>query len=259
MEKRTKHEKITGIQRVLEAHGRFDYDYIPFGTHWKIPNEHFRYRKRGLSALAVGFWRTFLFLFTKPLIAVYRPKVTGRKNLKAVGKSGMVSIMNHFCYLDTLFVREAVGHFRSFHTMGYKNNKTGLGGHIVRHGGMLPFSPNFTAARNLNAEIGRLLDAGKIVNFYPEQALWTNYQKPRPMKDGAFHYAIKHNVPVLPVFCTFQKDKRGHMHKLRINILPAIYADESLPRKEKLADMKLRAQKAWQSCYETAYGIPLDY
>lgn len=258
--KRTKYQKIHKIQETLEGYRRFDCDYIPFGTHWKNPDKSFRYRKRGFDRLVVGFWRTILFLFGPLIIGVgYGARVTGRKNLKAVKKTGIVSICNHFCYLDTLFVRQAVGHYRSFHTMGPKNNKTGPGGHIVRHGGMLPFSPDLEAARNLSREIERLLENGKIVNFYAEQALWTNYQKPRPLKDGAFHYAIKHNVPVLPIFCTFRKNKRGHMHKLRINILPAIYASEALPRKEKLADMKTRAETAWRQCYESAYGKPLEY
>ena len=260
MKKRAKHEKIEKIQNALEGYRRFDYDYIPFGTHWKFPDKKFRYRKTGIDRLGVGFWRTLLFLFGWLLIGVcYGARVTGRKNLKAVKKTGCISICNHFSFLDTLFVRQAVGHYRSFHTMGPKNNKTGLGGHIIRHGGMLPFSPNLEATRNLNAEIERLLKAGKIINFYPEQALWTNYQKPRPMKDGAFHYAIKHNVPVLPIFCTFKKDKKGHMHKLRINILPAIYANESLSRKEKIADVKERATAAWRECYEKAYGKTLKY
>ena len=260
MEKRTKYEKIQKIQAVLESHRRFDYEYIPFVGGWEMPDKDFRYKRTGLDRAVVGFWRTMLFLLGPLLIRVcYGARVAGRKNLKAVKKTGAISICNHFSYLDTLFVRQAVGHFRSFHTMGPKNNKTGLGGHIVRHGGMLPFSSDMAAARNLNVEIGRLLESGRIVNFYTEQALWTNYQKPRPMKDGAFHYALKHSVPILPVFCTFQKDKRGHMHKLRIHILPAIYADESLPRKEKLLRMKAQAQEAWQKCYEQAYGKRLEY
>lgn len=260
MKKRAKHEKIAGIQTVLEGYRRFDFDYIPFGPHWKMPDADFRYRKRGLDRLGVGFWRTVLFLFSRFLIwFAYGARVRGKKNLRAVKGTGAVSVMNHFSYLDTLFVRHALGHFRTYHTMGPKNNRTGFGGHIIRHGGMLPFSADLSAARNLNAEIERLLKGGKIVNFYAEQALWTNYQKPRPMKDGAFHYAIKYGVPVIPVFCTFRKSKRGHIKKLTINILPAVFADGALSRRERLADMKARAETEWRECYERAYRIPCAY
>lgn len=258
--KRTKLQKVTGIQETLERHRRFDYDYIAFGPHWTMPDKNFRYRQRGIDRVITGFWRTLLKIFAPILIKVaYGAKVTGRENLKALKKQGAICVCNHFSYLDTLFVRAATGHYRSYHTMGPRNNKTGFGGHVIRHGGMLPFSADRAALRNMTAEMERLLKNGKIINFYAEQAMWVNYQKPRPMKDGAFHYAIKFGVPVLPIFCTFQKNKRGHMRKLRIHILPAIFVDETLPRGERLADMKNRAETAWRECYEQAYNTPLTF
>ncbi len=259
--KRTKNEKIRGIQATLERHRRFDFQYIPILGHYVMPDKNYAYRQHGFSLFLTGFWRTFLKLFTRPLfwIAYGGVSVKGKKNLKAIGKSGAISVCNHFNYLDTLLVRTALGHFRTFHTMGPWNNKTGFAGHIIRHGGMWPFSKDREATRNLLAEMERQLKRGKIVNFYAEQVMWTNYQKPRPMKDGAFHYAIKFHVPVLPIFCTFKRNKRGHLKRVRIHILPAIYADEDLPKGERLQDMKRRAETEWKDCYESAYGLPLTY
>lgn len=255
-----KQKKIQAIQDTLERHRRFDYDYIPFGNSWTMPSADYEYRQRGFARLETGIWRSIMsVLAPHALRIVYGAKVVGKKNYKALGKRGAVCVCNHFNYLDTLFVRQATGYFRSYHTMGPFNNKKGLGGHIIRHGGMLPFSTNMTAMKNFMRETERLLKAGKIVNFYAEQAMWLNYQKPRPMKDGAFYYAIKYGVPVLPLFCTFKKNKRGHIKKLRIHVLPAVYADETLPKTERLADMKARAERAWKDCYESAYGIPLEY
>ncbi len=261
MKKRTKQERREKIQEVLEGYRRFDYDYIPFGTHWKNPDETYRYRGNAADHVATGFWRTVTFLLAYPAMRLlYGVKITGKENLRALGKKqGAICVCNHFSLLDTLFVRLAVGHYRSFHTMAPQNNKTGLGGHIIRHGGMLPFSPNLSAMRNLNAEMGRLLQKGKIVNIYSEQAMWINYRKPRPMKDGVFFYAAKHSVPVLPIFCTFEKTARGRMKKLRIHILPAVWTDETLPKKQRMAEMRRAAEGAWKECYERAYGIPLEY
>ena len=42
---------------------------------------------------------------------------------------------------------------------------------------------------------------GKIL-IYPEQSMWYNYRKPKPLKVGAFSFAVKNNVPVLPIFIT---------------------------------------------------------
>ena len=257
---RTKAEKARRIQDTLEGYRRFDYDYIAFGNDWEIPDGKYRYRQPWYERILTGFWRVLLGVFGPLLIRVlYGAKTYGRKNVRALKGRGAISVCNHFNHLDTLFVRDAIGHFRSFHTMAPWNNKGGLGGHIIRHGGMWPFSNNVTATKNLMREMGKRLHEGKIVNFYAEQAMWINYQKPRPMKEGAFHYAVKFNVPVLPVFCTFQKNANGHIKKLRIHTMPAIYPDEMLPAKERAHAMRAAAEAAWRECYKRAYGIPLKY
>lgn len=258
-QKRGRLEKREKIQETLEAYRRFDYDYLSFGTHWRIPDGSFDYS--GSKRKVGSFLIRLITAVVGPVLikAAYGAKVVGKRNLRALGKRGAVCVTNHFAYLDTLFVRQAVGYYRSYHTVAPWNNKTGVGGWFLHRGGILPFSPNLAATRNLNREIERLLKEGKIVNFYAEQAMWVNYQKPRPMKDGAFRYAVQNDVPVLPVFCTFRKNKRGHMKKLRINILPPVYADESLPKKERAAKLRRDAEAEWKACYESAYGIAAEY
>ncbi len=258
--KRTKKEIIDGVQGTLEGYRRFSMETIAYGKDWSMPNGNFKYRQPWYSRLETGFWRSIMGLFGPILLKVgYGAKVVGKKNLKLVKKSGAITICNHIHYLDTLFVRQGIGHVNSYHTMAPWNNKNGVGGHIIRHGGMLPLSSDFTAMKNLSAEMERLLKKGKRINFYPEHSMWWNYQKPRPMKEGAFHYAVKFDVPILPVFCTFNKTKKGKMKKLRIHVLPPIYADKSLPRKERVQKMKEQAEEAWKNCYESAYGKQLEY
>lgn len=259
-QKRTKLEKREKIQATLEGYRRFDYDYIPFGHRWVMPDGKHRYRLNVFDR-ALGAIVRFLLctLGTLVIKAVYGARVTGRKNKKAIKGKGAFCVCNHFSFLDTLFVRSAAGHFRSYHTAAPYNNKRGIGGWFLRRGGLLPFSGNLAATKNLMREMERLLGAGKIVNFYAEQAMWVNYQKPRPMKEGAFYYAVRYNVPVLPVFCTFKKTKRGHIRKLRINILPPVFADETLPRNARIAKMKEDCERACRECYEKAYGKPLEY
>lgn len=259
-QKRNALEKRDGIQAVLEGYRRFDYEYISTGDKWTVPDAKYRYRQKFPDTLITGFWRTTIQIAAPVAIKlIYGAKVTGKENLKALQGNGALCVCNHFSYLDTLFVRAAVGHYRSFHTMTQRNNKTGIGGHIIRHGGMLPFSENYTAMKNLVAEMDRLLKKGKIINFYAEKAMWINYQKPRPMKEGAFTYAVKYDVPVLPIFCTFEKNAKGHIRNLRINILPPVYPEPTLGRRERAAAMCAAAESEWKDCYEKAYGIPLEY
>lgn len=258
--KRTNNEKNTRIQELLEKHGKLNADYGPVVGEWTMPDGNYKYRQNFFHS-AISFTvrlATAVFAFALSKV-VYGAKVIGKENLKKVKGSGAICVCNHFSFLDTLFVRQAVGYFRSYHTVSPINNKKNFLGAFMRHGGILPFSSDFAAMRNLNEEIGRLLQKGKIINFYAEQSLWVNYRKPRPMKRGAFAYAVKYGVPVLPLFCTFGKSKRGKIKKLRINILPPVYADPSLPERLQAESMMQSAQDLWTECYEKAYGIPLKY
>lgn len=258
--KRSPLELRESIQATLEGYRRFDYDYIPFGNNWFIPDADFKYRQGLGGRIVTGFFRTVLQLAAPILLkVVYGCRVVGKENRRALKKQGAIAVCDHMSYLDTLFVRAALGHYRSFHTMAPWNNKRGVGGWFMRHAGMWAFSSNLTATKNLMREMERRLAQGKFINFYAEQAMWVNYRKPRPMKDGAFYYAVKFGVPVLPVFCTFRKDKKGRMRRLRIHILPAVYADETLPRPARIAKMKADAEAAWRACYEKAYQKPLEY
>ena len=258
--KRSPLELRESIQATLEGYRRFDYDYIPFGDTWVIPDERTAYRPDLFGRIAGGFFRTVECLFGPLIIKlVYGAKLVGRENLKALGGKGAITVCNHFSFLDTLFLRHAVGHYRSYCTAAPWNNKRGLGGWFIRRGGMWAFSADLAAMRNLMHEMKTRLEEGGIVHFYAEQAMWTNYQKPRPMKDGAFYYAVRYNVPVLPVFFTFKVNKKGCMRRLVIHILPPVAPDASLPRNERAGRLKAQAQAAWTSCYERAYGVTMEY
>ena len=258
--KRSVLKKREGIQQTLERYKRFDYDYIPFGHNWSIPDGEYQYEQNAFHRAVTGLVCGILSVTGPVYIRIgYGARVVGKEHLKPLKGKGAISVCNHFSYLDTLFIRQATGHFRTYHTIAPWNNKTGIGGAFLRHGKLLPLSPNLSATRNLWRRMDKLFKEGKIVNFYAEQAMWIAYQKPRPMKEGAFFYAVKFDVPVLPVFCTFRKTKRGMIRKLRIHICPAVYPDRALPREERIAKMKKEAEAAWKEVYERAYGIPLQY
>ena len=258
---RTKLEKRVGIQNTLEGYRRFDYDYIPFGT-YSMPDGKYPYRQKGFGKAAQAVIRGVLRVCGPVLLKVaYGCRVEGKEHLRALRekKQGAICVSNHVALLDTLFVRQAIGHFHTYFTMAPWNNKRGLGGWFIRRGGMWAFSADLAAMRNLTNEMKTRLGEGGIVHFYAEQAMWTNYQKPRPMKDGAFYYAVRYNVPELPVFFTFKVNKKGCMRRLVIHVLPPIAPDNSLPRNERAGRLKAQAQAAWTSCYERAYGVTMEY
>ena len=109
-----------------------------------------------------------------------------------------------------------------------------------------------------------LLKRGETILIYPEQGMWWNYRKPRPMQDGAFSLAARNKAPIVPIFITMEDsdvlDPDGFfVQEYTMHILPAIYPDENLSPREAKQDMKNRNYKAWVKTYEEFYGKPLKY
>lgn len=200
--------------------------------------------------------RTITFLFGPILCALLGGvKVRGKQNLKPLKHQGAICVCNHVSLLDSLYIKMAIGHYRSYHTGAPWNNKKGLGGFLLRRAGFLSLGGNVAAMRNFKTTVGKLLTKGAIINYYPEQALWQQYEKPRPLKSGAFKTAANFNVPVLPLFITFE----GKHKRPVVNILPAILPEESLSTRVLAQQMQSECAEAWKNFYESVYGQKLRY
>jgi 1-acyl-sn-glycerol-3-phosphate acyltransferase len=108
------------------------------------------------------------------------------------------------------------------------------------------------------------LQRGDFVLVYPEQSLWWNYKKPKPLKTGAFKFAVKKNVPVVPCFITMQDseflDKDGFpIQEYTIHIEKPLYQNKELPKAEQIQDLLSQNYNLWKNCYEKTYGIELKY
>lgn len=93
-------------------------------------------------------------------------------------------------------------------------------------------------------EIDKGLHNGKIIHFYPEAALWTYCERIRNFKNGAFDFAVRNNVPAVPMVITFRKPKGlrkifKRKKDVTLTILEPIYPknnDKSL--KERITNLK---------------------
>ncbi len=239
----------------LEARGAFDEDYLPRGKRYTLPDGEYKYVRTNIFyRLSCIFCRTVTFLFGPVVCFIrYGLRVRGRKNLKGI--KGAISVCNHVSVLDTLFVKQAIGHYRSYHTGAPHNNKKGLGGFIMRRAGFLSLGGSFSAQKNLLRTMRILVSKGAIINFYPEEALWQYYEKPRPLKNGAFNYAVKLNVPVVPLFITFE----GRNKRAVINVLSPIYPTEGLSDRQNVEKMREKCFLQWKLLYEKVYHKQLVY
>lgn len=197
-------------------------------------------------------------------------EVRGLENMANL-KSGAVITCNHFNPFDTFAMHEA--YLRSgvkgktLYRVIREGNYTSFGGfygYLMRNFYTLPLSSNRHTMNKFSAAVDSLLRDGHFVLIYPEQSLWWNYRKPKPLKSGAYSIALKSEVPILPCFITM-KDSRtlgedGYpIQEYTINIGEPIYPDSSLSRKESIDKMMEENARVWQEIYERDYNMPLEY
>lgn len=196
-------------------------------------------------------------------------EVRGIENFTAV-KGGKIVTCNHFSITDNYAVWVALRDYMDDKMLykvireGNYTNPPKPFGLFMRHCNTLPLSSQkATMIKFMNA-FAELLKRGETILIYPEQGMWWNYKKPRPMQDGAFSLAVRTNAPVVPIFITMEDsdhfDGDGFaVQEYTLHVLPAIYPDESLSRVEAKNDMKNKNYEAWVKTYEEFYGKTLEY
>ena len=140
----------------------------------------------------------------------------------------------------------------------------GLYGYFFRNCNTLPLCSNIHVLGELFAGVEKLLARDEKILIYPEQGMWWNYKKPRPCKEGAYRFAAKSMVPVIPMFITMEDsdvlDEAGFpIQAYTVHILPLLRPDPRLSVRENCAAMKAKNEKMWKETYESVYGKPLCY
>lgn len=196
-------------------------------------------------------------------------EVRGIENYRSV-KGGALITSNHFNPYEQYAVFKSIerelGKKRLYKVIreGNYTSFPGLYGYFFRHCNTLPLASNHTALREFMDAVGVLLERGEKILIYPEQAMWWNYKKPRPLKDGAFRLAAKNNSPIIPFFLTMRdSDRIGGdgfpIQAYTVHILPPIFPDPEKSIRENTEIMKNKNFELWKEVYESTYGIPLSY
>ncbi len=256
------YKKYMETQANFERDGNFNTDVNENSYEGTLPvTEDFEFIKKGIkNAIKHAIYSTAMRIYTNKICKLLHVEIKGKENLKGI-KSAIITC-NHISKFDSFAIRKAVGINIMFVAADY-NNWAGKMGETARHTGYLPLSNKYTVMKNFNQAIDYYLKKGKKILIYPEQAMWRDYEKPRPMKDGAFHYAVKHNVPILPLFITFRPsgivDNGIEIKYYTVNILKPIYKQDNLTNKENIEYMRKKNYFIWKECYENTYKKELVY
>ncbi len=196
-------------------------------------------------------------------------EVRGLEHYRAVS-SGAVITCNHFNPFDQYAVFKAIekdlGTRRLYKVIreGNYTSFPGLFGYFFRNCNTLPLASSHKVMKDFLNGFSELIERGEKILIYPEQAMWWNYRKPRPMKNGAFQLAAKANAPIVPFFITMRDTERiggdgFPIQAYTVHILPAIYPDKDKNPRENAEFMQNANFEAWKKLYEEVYGEELSY
>lgn len=263
-------EKIAKFER----EGRFDEDVEDDPPGRELMPDEINYLDNSMKkkltrryAFKIARWFVKTLIRRKQLIIKGYEGIENFQNLT----SGAVITCNHFNAFDSfamhLTYEQSKQYHRKFYRIIKEGNYTsfpGFFGFLMRNCYTLPLSSNTDTMKKLLKAVDKILLAGNFVLIYPEQSMWWNYRKPKPLKRGGYIFAARNNVPVLPCFITMEDtDIPGEggfpVQAYTVHIGKPIYPDPSKTKNENVREMMIKNAEVWKDVYEKTYGIPLTY
>ena len=270
-------ERIEILRKIerLEEEGRFDVDVendppSKVLKPKKVDYLNKKYTSKVKTIVANKIGERFLNDLIKDDKLIIK-EVKGMENLQKV-KTGAIITCNHFnpydCFaIEKVFRMSGQEKKKKLYKIIKEGNYTnfpGLYGFFFRNCNTLPLSSNKRTMVKFMQSVDILLKKNEFILVYPEQSMWWNYRKPKPLKHGAFKLAARSNVPVIPIFITMEDseiigDDGFPVQEYTINIAKPIYPDPKLNVRENTDMMLNKNFETWKDIYEEFYGIPLEY
>lgn len=189
-------ERLAILEKIAqyEREGRFDEDVENDPPSRVLLPEEIEYADRRFSAecrRTAAFGAAYLYFWNlrrkKEIILC---KTEGLEHL--AGVKGAVITCNHFHPMDSFIMQkvfDASKHPKRMYRVIREGNYTsfpGFYGFLMRNCNTLPLSSNMQTMKKFLRAVDQVLSEGNCLLIYPEQSMWWNYRKPKPLKPGAF-------------------------------------------------------------------------
>ena len=256
----------------LEREGRYDVDPEEDPPSRVLMPDEIEYVKKGFlgnckrivafACAYIYFWQ----LERKNQVVLHPAQ--GLEHLADV--EGAVITCNHFSPMDSFIMQRVFDdskHPKRLYRVIREGNYTsfpGFYGFLMRNCNTLPLSSNMNTMKKFFRGVQEVLAKGNCLLIYPEQSMWWNYRKPKPMKSGAFDLAVKNHVPVVPCFITMcDTDKLGPdgfpVQEYTPHIGVPIWPDQTVPKTVAREKLKQQTEAFCSATYERVYGVPPTY
>lgn len=242
------------FQNVREMDEELDYTNLEEDSHvlhlWEPLEfeikEDYKYVHNGIL---FTLFSNLLYTIAYPILLLFNKicfgfKVEGIENYRKV-KTGKITISNHAHFMDCTMVGITTLPQKTFFTSLSSNFKIPVVKTLITLLNTIPIPTEVSNKKDFIEAVNSLLKDGKSVHFYPEGSLWPYYNKLRHFKNGAFEFAVRNQVPIVPIVFKFEKPTgiRKYIKNkpcIKMICLEAIYSDTSLSQKEAVIELKER-------------------
>jgi len=187
----------------------------------------------------------------------------------SVIKNGAIITSNHFSPVDNTVIRffARKNGIKRLNIISQATNfaMKGVRGFLMNYADTIPLSnePKYLS-KSLTEIIEEKINKKELVLIYPEQEMWFNYRKPRPHKEGAYHFAAKLGVPIISCFVEILDEKELDNDdffkvKYRLHVLDVLYPDKEKSTRENRIELCERDYGMKKEAYEKIYEKTLDY
>ena len=183
----------------------------------------------------------------------YGFKMRGQENItrnmdKLTG--GAMSVCNHVYRWDMCGILKA-GNWRQLRFPIFRDQLKGKDRDRMIYTGGVPIPEKLSDLRHFYKAFDYFHEKGYWMHFYAEQSRWQFYTPIRPFKKGAFIFAEKYNLPIIPMAYSYRERKGifklfGKGPCITLNIGEPIFADPELKgnRAATIEDLRKRTHEA---------------
>ena len=196
--------------------------------------------------------------FAKPILKcidkiAFSLQIDGRENLIGLENKGYISVCNHVNILDCTMIGVALNRTDLTITTIKENFEVPVVRLFVKALGAIPIPRNIKGMEKFSDAVEIYLKEGKVVHFYPEGILFPYYNGLRKFKRGAFTYAIKNNVPIVPMIITYHErnSKFRKTPTAQLHILKPVYPNKNLKtEREQIKEIQAQVRKEMQDKFD---------
>lgn len=229
---------IIHLWEPLEVYIDENYEYVLEGKIFSVFS----------NLIYYGIAYPILALLTK---LIYDLKIEGKENIRNL-KGGAISVSNHVLVLDCAMVGLACGKKKIYYTTTEGSFKIPFVRKLIKLLRAVPIPRSIKNRKFFIKAIDEAIQKGNIVHFYPEASLWPYCKKIRKFKNGAFDFAVRNQVPIVPMVYQFREPEgiRKFLKRkpdVTLTILNPMYCEEeNIEERQKVEKLKNRVYYAME-------------